>query len=296
MDVTILDGGMGQELVARSGLSPSGLWSTEIMMARPDLVQEIHADYFASGAVVATANTYAIHRDRLRPHGIEDRLEELHRQACGLACAARDANGAGLVAGALGPLGWSYSHDGAPPADEAAELYDEICRLQADLVDLFLIETIASVEQARGALAGALGHGRPVWLALTVDDSDGTRLRSGEALTDVLAAFDGGAPEALLLNCSVPEAVTQGLGALAAAGAALPLGAYANGFTGIERYFMKKGSAVAGLSARKDMTPLAYGAMAEDWVGLGASIVGGCCEVGPAHIAELSRRLGRKAA
>ena len=58
MDVTILDGGMGQELVARSGLSPSGLWSTEIMMARPDLVQEIHADYFAAGAVVLTTGTF----------------------------------------------------------------------------------------------------------------------------------------------------------------------------------------------------------------------------------------------
>jgi S-methylmethionine-dependent homocysteine/selenocysteine methylase len=296
MDVTILDGGMGQELVARSGLSPSGLWSTEIMMARPDLVQEIHADYFAAGAVVATANTYAIHRDRLRPHGFEDRLEALHRQACGLACAARDAHGSGLVAGALGPLGWSYSHDGAPPEAQAAELYDEICRIQSDLVDLFLIETIASVEQARGALAGATGHGKPVWLALTVDDGDGTRLRSGEPLTDVLATFDGVAPDALLLNCSVPEAVTQGLAVLAAAGAGMPLGAYANGFTGIEKYFMKKGSAVAGLTARKDLTPLAYGAMAEDWVGLGATIVGGCCEVGPAHIAELTRRLGRRAA
>ncbi len=288
--LTLLDGGMGQELVHRSGLAPTDLWSTRIMIERPDLVRAVHDDFFAAGAQVATTNSYAIHRDRLRPAGIEDRFEALHQLACEIACRSRDAVGAGQVAGALGPLGWSYSHDGAPPADQTAGLYDEICRIQAPFVDLFIIETIASIAQAQGALAGAAGHGKPVWLGLTVDDADGTRLRSGEPLSAALAAIATDAPDAVLINCSIPEAVSQALPVLAMAG--LLFGAYANGFVKISPDFMKKGSTVTALSARVDLGPPAYADHAARWIAHGATIVGGCCEVGPAHIEELARRFG----
>lgn len=289
-DITILDGGMGQELVRRTGRMPSGLWSCELMMERPDLVRAIHDDFFAAGARVATVNSYTLHRDRLRPAGLEDQFEHLHHLACDLACRSRDAYGAGLVAGCLGPLGWSYSHDGAPQEDQSVVLYDEICRLQKDLVDVFLIETIASIAQARASLSAALRYGKPVWIGLTVDDFDGTRLRSGEPLDRVLAELQQLGPDALLLNCSVPEAVTQGLAALGKAG--LTTGAYANGFTAIKPEFLKKGSSVSALSARTDLTPEAYADHAAAWVDLGATLVGGCCEVGPSHIAELARRFG----
>ena len=285
-----MDGGMGQELVRRSGLQPTGLWSTRIMMERPDLVREIHDDFFAAGAEIATANTYAIHRDRLRPNAIEDRFEELHLLACDLACRSRDSHGSGLVVGSVGPLGWSYSHDGAPPMDQSAELYGEVCRIQAGYVDAFLIETIASGEHAQAALEGALGHGKPVWLALTVDDADGTKLRSGEQLETVLGEIATRPPQAILLNCSVPEAITAGLECLRKTG--LAFGAYANGFTGISTSFMEKGSAVTKLTSRVDLTPESYADHAGRWVGTGATLIGGCCEVGPAHIRELARRFG----
>lgn len=290
MTITLLDGGMGQELIRRSGQQPTGLWATKIMMEAPNLVRAVHDDFFAAGAQIATTNSYGLHRDRLRPAGLENWLEALHRQACEIACAARDAHGRGLVAGSLGPLGWSYSHHGAPEAGEGAALYAEICAIQAPYVDFFIVETIASVEQVRVALDGTLGHGKPVWLALSVDDHDGTQLRSGEPLVDALAEVAKTPPEAVLLNCSVPEAVTQGLGALPGTGR--PFGAYANGFTGIESGFLSHGSNVSVLSARTDLTPDAYADHAQAWVDAGAIILGGCCEVGPDHIRELARRFG----
>ena len=279
---------MGQELVARTKAAPTGLWSTQIMIDEPDLVRSVHDDYFAAGAEIATVNSYAIHRDRLEPAGVAVKFEQLHQLACELACQSRDAHGSGLVAGSLGPLGWSYSHDGAPEPDVTEERYAEICKIQSRYVDVFLIETIASIEKARGALAGALGHGKPVWLALTVDDNDGSRLRSGEPLDALLNALRGNTPQVLLLNCSLPEAITQGLKVLKKTN--IPLGAYANGFTGISEAFLKKGSTVSALSSRTDLTPSAYADFAGNWLDLGASIVGGCCEIGPAHIAELARR------
>jgi S-methylmethionine-dependent homocysteine/selenocysteine methylase len=61
--ITLLDGGMGQELVARSGDEPTPLWATRVMMDHPGMVRAIHEDYFAAGATVATTNTYAIHHE-----------------------------------------------------------------------------------------------------------------------------------------------------------------------------------------------------------------------------------------
>jgi len=284
---------MGQELVHRTGRTPTGLWSCELMMERPDLVRAIHDDFFAAGADIATVNSYTLHRDRLRPAGLEDRFEQLHELACDLARQSQQAHGTGHIAGCLGPLGWSYSHDGAPSEAASVKLYEEICRLQAGKVDLFVIETIASVSQARASLSAALPSGKPVWIALTVDDGDGTKLRSGEPLEEVLKELERLGPDAVLLNCSVPEAITAGLAVLGQSD--FRTGAYANGFTSIRPEFLKKGSSVSKLSARTDLTPVTYADQAAAWIDLGATIVGGCCEVGPQHIAELSRRFGGSA-
>jgi S-methylmethionine-dependent homocysteine/selenocysteine methylase len=288
--LTFLDGGMGQELLARHGSNPTPLWATRVMLDAPTLVREIHDDYFAAGAQVATANTYSIHHDRLVGADLDDQFETLHRTACELAVAARDANGGGLVAGSLGPLGWSYRPDLAPRAEEAAVLYEEIARLHAPYVDLMLCETMCSVDQARGAVMGARAAGKPVWLALSVEDDDGTLLRSGEPLLDVLPLLEELQPEAVLLNCSVPEALNSGIPLLANHGRAV--GGYANGFTGITSSFKEKDTPVDALTAREDLDPAAYADFAGQWIASGATIIGGCCEVGPAHIAELVRRFG----
>jgi S-methylmethionine-dependent homocysteine/selenocysteine methylase len=93
-------------------------------------------------------------------------------------------------------------------------------------------------------------------------------------------------PDRVMLNCSRPEAVSQGLPILARLG--LPFGAYANGFTRIDPRFNKIGATTDLLTARDDVGPERYAEFAAAWVRAGASTVGGCCEIGPAHIAELA--------
>ena len=99
-----------------------------------------------------------------------------------------------------------------------------------------------------------------------------------------------GAPHlaALMINCTRPEAVDQGMPILATCG--LPYGAYANGFTHIQSSYIP-GATVAELNTRTDLTPDAYADFAMGWIEAGATIIGGCCEVGPAHIATLARRI-----
>ncbi|WP_296426822.1 homocysteine S-methyltransferase family protein [Yoonia sp.] len=281
-DITLLDGGMGQELVHRAGDAPTHLWSTQVMIDHPGMVADVHRDYVAAGATVHTTNTYAIHHDRLAGTPLESQFAALHLAAI---AEARTACAGHRIAGSIGPLRASYRPDIHPDHAEAMPLYAEVAQMLAPHVDLMICETVASVAQARAVLDGARTAGKPVWLSMTVNDADGTRLRSGELLAEVLPiAVDGAA--AVLANCAAPEAMAAALDVLARSG--LPFGAYANGFTQITADFLKDKPTVDSLSARHDLGPDAYAAFAMGWIAQGATIVGGCCEVGPPHIATLA--------
>lgn len=287
--ITLLDGGMGQELVARSGDEPTPLWATRVMIDHPGMVRAIHGDYFDAGATVATTNTYAIHHDRLERFDMDSLFHALHLRALAEAHEARGAHGRGLIAGSMGPLVASYRPEVTQPVATAAPKYAEIAAILGPHVDVILCETMASVEMCEGAVKGAQAAGKPVWLSISVDDHDGSRLRSGEPVAD-LARLVGQYPvAALLANCSVPEAMLAALQGLASMG--LPFGAYANGFTHISGNFLKDAPTVKELTHRHDLTPERYTEFAMSWVAMGATIVGGCCEVGPAHIRHLSETL-----
>jgi S-methylmethionine-dependent homocysteine/selenocysteine methylase len=288
-NISLLDGSIGQELVKRSGNRATPLWSTRVMMDQPDLVGAVHSDYFAVGSTIATTNTYALHRSRLEDIGMQDQVPALIDTAVAQAEIARERYGNGRIAGSLGPLLASYRPDLNPDPSEASLKFGELVQLMAPRVDLFLIETVSSVQEAQGALMATAGNGKPVWLALSVKDDDGTRLRSGEPLGDIEPLLEQFAPEAVLLNCSRPEAISAGLEIVKGFGRRF--GAYANGFTHISPEFLKDRPSVDALQARSDLGPAEYADFAMGWVEQGATIVGGCCEVGPDHIAELARRL-----
>ncbi|MFD1343730.1 homocysteine S-methyltransferase family protein [Litorisediminicola beolgyonensis] len=287
--ITLLDGGMGQELVRRSGDAPTGLWSTRVMMDHPGLVEAVHRDYFNAGATIATANTYAIFADRLDREGLGDQLADLRAMAMAEARAARDAHGSGRVAAAIGPLRGSYRPEAFPDHDTAVTEYRAALEALAPEADLVIFETVASLAHARAALDASEDCARPVWIAATVDDEDGTRLRSGEPVADLARALKGRHAEAALANCSAPEAMGPALGLLAESG--VPFGAYANGFEQITKAFLGEVQTVDVLTSRRDMGPERYAAIAMSWVGQGATIIGGCCETGPDHIAAIAAAL-----
>ncbi|MEL6196740.1 MAG: homocysteine S-methyltransferase family protein [Pseudomonadota bacterium] len=286
----LLDGGMGQELIRRSSAPPSPLWSAKVMLDEPEIVAAVHRDFIAAGAEVITLNTYAATPRRLARLGAPGLTEELHARAIEVALQARAEAGRPVrIAGCLPPLAASYLPDLVPPYAEAKAEFRALTALQAPHVDLMLAETMSTIAEAVAATEAMVEAGLPAWTALTVDDHDGTRTRSGEPVTAAAAAVAAAGADAILVNCSSPEAVTTALGAIAAAGVAqsVPLGAYANGFVSVDA--LKAGGTVDVLEARTDLGPEAYAAHAMDWRRAGASIIGGCCEVGPAHITELAR-------
>lgn len=287
-DIILLDGSVGQQLVNRTGVKDTPLWSTKTLIDHPDYVRDVHDSYFQAGCLIATTNSYNVLPDRLSRFGLLDQRDALIRAAATIAAQARDAYRAGFVAGSIGPLGASYVPDTETPADAIAEVYAHNAKILAEAADLILIETIASIPHAVGSVMGARAAGKPVWLAVTVNDKDGTCLRSGEPLSALMEAIRQAPPDAMLINCSMPEAVDQGMPELTAS---LPTGAYGNGFTEIVDAFLSVNQKTEDLAARTDLDPEAYARFALRWASGGAAVLGGCCEIGPDHMAHLRARL-----
>jgi homocysteine S-methyltransferase len=287
-NIILLDGGMGQELLRRSTIPEHPLWSAKVLMDEPDLVQAVHADFIDAGARVITINAYSATPERLAHQGVPDFFQLLQARAIDLAQAARDSSGQNVrVAGCLPPLYTSYRPEMATNFEENLDLYRQIVVEQADRVDLFICETLGSIVEARAALIAAAETDLPVWLGLSVKDDATDCLRSGEPLAQAIDFVLELEPEAVLLNCSTPEAIGHALSDFD--GREIPWGAYANGFTDVAA--LEQGGLVDVLSVREDLPPAAYAKHALSWVDSGARIVGGCCEVGPAHIRELRNAL-----
>ncbi|MGM0433612.1 MAG: homocysteine S-methyltransferase family protein [Pseudomonadota bacterium] len=287
--VVLLDGGMGQELRRRSAQPASPLWSAQVMLDEPDLVVDAHRDFINAGARVITLNTYSATPTRLARDGEPGLFEPLHSAALNAARKACDESGENVrIAGCLPPLVASYRPEVAHDEATCLAEYRQMVQAQkAGGVDLFLCETMSIAHEARAATTAAVESGLPVWTAFTVDDADGTRLRSGESLAEAARDVVKIGADAVLVNCAVPEALTTAMDTLAELG--VPFGGYANAFTSVAA--LEPGGTVDVLEARKDLDPDAYADHVLQWVEKGATIVGGCCEVGPAHIKALAERL-----
>jgi S-methylmethionine-dependent homocysteine/selenocysteine methylase len=285
--LVLLDGGMGQELINR-GVSGQGvLWSAKALFDNPSAVQAVHEDYIRAGADVITTNSYACIRNNFEPEGLLNRLGEMNQLAAMLARKARDNVGKRvLIAGSMGPQNGSYRPDLVGSYDETYMLYREQAEFLAPLVDFFICETMSSIKEARAAVAAANSTGKPVWLSWSIEDSGEAKLRSGESIRAAWDDIAGTGVSAILLNCSPPEAIGKVLPELVSM-SDIPVGAYANAFTPIPEKWDFHGEESIPPS-RTDITPDAYAEHAANWLAAGARIIGGCCEVGPAHISRLN--------
>lgn len=291
--IALLDGGLGQEITKRSSGAAHPLWSVKVMFDSPEIVVDVHTDFIKAGAKVICLNTYTATPERMGRHGLGERFEEAHEVALKLAgqaiAQAGQARADIQIAGCLPPIMASYIADVRKNYADSLATYRLLVAQQAAGVDLFLVETMSNIEEATAALDAAQESGKPVYIGLTLADDLSNNLRSGEALADAIAVLAPKAPHGILLNCSIPEAITQAMPILAQAG--LPFGGYANGFTSIDK--LQMGETVDVLKARTDLSPQAYADYVEQWIEHGATIVGGCCEVGPAHIQHLAKRLDK---
>ncbi len=290
--ITLLDGGLGQEISRRASRSePHPLWSIMVMLEEPDVVVETHRHFIDAGARVLGVNNYAATPTRLARAGLESEFESIHQTAIQLLNRAIDESGVdpSIVnrMGCIPPLAASYVAEVAPNYDLAYAEFLKIIRVQEGLVDGFLVETMSNIAEMRAARDALVATGHSVYMGLTLEDDQSNRLRSGESLEDALDVLSQGPLDACVINCSQPEVVSSALPLLKTLGC--PFGAYANGFTTVAP--LKPGGTVKDLKERVDLSPEVYAQHALDWIQAGATIVGGCCEISPQHIAHLHQAL-----
>ena len=286
--VTLLDGGMGQELFLRSKKLATPLFSAQAMLDDPEMVIQLHSDFIEAGAEVICLNAYAATPERMTRDADPSFFEMIQKAAVKAALAARkNTRKAVRIAGCLPPLVASYRSELIPPKDQAMRSYELIANQQVHSVDLFIAETMSSVAEARYVCHAVDRTDKPIWVSFTVDDADGTCLRSGEQLLAGVEEAAVGGAEAILVNCSTPEAVGQAMAILSKQD--LPFGGMANGYVAAAK--LKPGDTVDKLATRDDLDPNGYANYAMNWTEQGATIIGGCCGISPAHIAELRRRI-----
>ncbi|MGE6321701.1 homocysteine S-methyltransferase family protein [Pseudomonas oryzihabitans] len=295
MNLVLLDGGMGRELQRRGAPFRQPEWSALALSEAPEQVEAVHRAYIEAGAQVITSNSYAVVPFHIGEARFAAEGEALAARAGQLARQAVVASGQPVrVAGSLPPLFGSYRPDLFEPA-RVDEVLQPLIRGLAPHVDLWLAETQSSLAEVRAIAARLPGDGKPLWLSFTLKDEDVDeipRLRSGEPVAEAAQlAVELGAG-ALLFNCSQPEVMAAALdtarATFAAAGIEIPFGAYANAFPPQP----EEATANDGLDPlRPDLDPPGYLSFAQDWQARGASLIGGCCGIGPEHIAVLNQRL-----
>ncbi|AMV71054.1 bifunctional homocysteine S-methyltransferase/methylenetetrahydrofolate reductase [Desulfuromonas carbonis] len=275
-EIVIGDGAMGTLLYSRG--VPLETNFEHLNLVRPELVRQVHEDYFRAGARLLETNTFGANALRLGSVGLAHRTADIN--LAGARLARQAAGREGLVAGAVGPL--------IPPRGETSELpreqkraifHQQMEALAEGGVDLFLLETFAGLDDLELALAVAAALGLPAIAQMAF--LEGGRTREGVSAEAAAARLTAAGAAGLGANCgSGPRELHQVLQRLAAV-STLPLTAFAN--SGFPEYHEGRYIYLA--------TPEYFAAAGRDLVLAGATLVGGCCGTTPEHIAALAASL-----
>jgi S-methylmethionine-dependent homocysteine/selenocysteine methylase len=288
---TILDGGMGRELHRMDAPFRQPEWSALALMLAPQTVGQAHQRFVDAGAEIITTNSYALVPFHIGEAKFKAEARRLADLAGGLARKVADGAKRRIeVAGSLPPLFGSYRPDLFDEANAPAIIRPLIDGLSPH-VDLWLAETQSSLAEARFARSALANDERPLWVSFTLDDENDDlarpKLRSGECVAAAVTAMLELGSDAILFNCSQPEVMAGAVDAARAIrdarGSRAKIGVYANAFPP-----QRDEAANEGLSdIRADLTPARYAQFAKDWREHGAEIIGGCCGIGPEHIAAI---------
>lgn len=281
-DVVVLDGGLSTVLGEAGCDLSSDLWTAALLRDSPDQVVAAHARYLAAGAQVSTTASYQASVDGFASAGIDrTEAEALIRDSVALARRAGESSGQPWVAASVGPYGAALADGSEYRGDYGVSrhtLRDFHARrldvLAVAQPDMFAVETIPDVREAEVLVPLLDEIGVDAWFSYAVADG---RTRAGQSLDEAFAVLAGSTSLiAAGVNCCAPGEVLEAL--LAVRDAGIPAGvAYPNqGRVWDSAHHTWTGDATFDL------------ALVPGWIEAGARLIGGCCEVGPDHIAALS--------
>lgn len=287
--VRLLDGALGTELEARGHDLSDSLWSARLLVDNPGAIQEVHAAYLQAGADCIITASYQASVEGLMKLGFsEAKALDFIASSVDIARSAKGSSRA-LVAASIGPYGAALADGSEFSGNYALDEEDllkwhqpRFSRLAASEADLLALETIPSFAEAR-ALARALrSSSRFGWMSFSC--RDGAHLNDGTPIVEC-CRYLAGHPKLLAVgvNCTPPEHI-ESLVKLLRENTELPVIAYPNAggrFDGTTRSWVPA-------CAPRDFVERSI-----QWRRAGASVVGGCCQIGPAQIRALAASLGK---
>lgn len=285
--VLMTDGGLATELEARAHDLSDALWSARLLMDAPEEIKATHLAFFRSGAVIATTASYQASFDGFALRGIgRQEAARLLRRSIELAQAARaevaDDGRERWVAASVGPYGAALA-DGSEYRGRYGLSVTELQawhRPRLEVLaesgpDVLALETVPDIDEAEALVRLVDGIGVPAWLTYNIA---GERTRAGQPMTEAFAVATN-VPEivAVGVNCCAPDDVTAAVTA-AREVTGKPVIVYPNSGEGWDS------------QRHQWIGPSRYSIeLVRQWVAQGARVVGGCCRVGPADIAEIAR-------
>ena len=291
-ETRILDGGMGQELLAR-GMKPNGtLWSANAILNSDyhKLLEDTHKDFVKAGAEVIVTTTFTTRRKRLRDNNIEDKFEYLNKKAGEIAVNVKKEFPNIKIAGGLPPQNLTYEED-KRSENEIITDFNEQAKLLDEYVDFYYFDVWSSIKEFKCGIKAIKEFNKPYLVGIHI--SEGTNLPSGEKISEIKNILDDNLL-GVMLSCVSPENYELNLKELKKLD--VPFGFKLNGFKTTKpkngytaNYLKTKGNPNEFLGQRIDLTPEKIKEIAKKFKEHGATIIGGCCETRPSHIEAMAK-------
>ena len=277
--IVILDGAAGTQLQKRG--MPAGVCPEKWCLNNPAVIQSIHADYAKAGSDIIYTCTFGANRIKLAQYGVK-KPGEVNK---GLAHLARKAVGKGvLVAGDIGPTGKFIQPFGKLDFEEAVDIFKEQARgLLEGGVDLFVIETMMDIQEARAALIALRELTNKFTIVTMTYERGGRTLNGVDPLTALITLQSLGA-DAVGSNCSSGPETMLGIIKMMKSYARVPLVAKPN--AGMPK--------LIGGKTTFDMKAKEFASFGPKFAASGVGMLGGCCGTTPDHIRELKKRIANK--
>ena len=288
----VLDGGMGQELLARGVPSNSTLWSANAILNEKfhSLVLKTHIDFIKAGAEVIVTTTFATRQKRLKENNLQDKFEYLNKKAGEIAVNAKKKFPYVLIAGGLPPQNLTYEADTRDEKD-IIENFNNQARVLNPYVDFFYFDVWSSVKEVKCGIEAIKEFKKPHLIGIHI--AEGIHLPSGENISDLKDLINK-QTLGVMLSCVSPENFEKNLNELKSLN--VPFGFKLNGFittkikNGYTSVFLnKKSNPNEMLGKRKDLTPDKMAEVAKKFKDCGVTIIGGCCETSPSHIEAIAK-------
>ena len=291
----ILDGGMGQVLLAKGLKSKGSLWSATALIDKKyhKMVVDAHLDFINSGADVIVTNNFSARRVRMIQNNVEDQFNYANKTAGELALKAKKISKKNiLIAGSLPGQNDTYILDPRDRNIIEKDFFDQ-ANLLSPFVDFFYLDVMSGSKECEIALNVIEKFNLPVLIGLHIKKNG--KLPSGESITEVIKKCNSKNCLGIISACVSPEITESIIPEMKEL--KLPFGYKVNLWKADEpmpvHKFASPSDKIASnpnktLGKRDNYTDTKFLEFSKKMLNKGATILGGCCETKPSHIKKIS--------